>query len=84
RAESGDSIPTVDMSAPIMNIWPRFGVDDIVVMRGIVVDICWGMAIEGSELGPTVIMEEEEGSNNVGYGYSATSWLQVEMVIVKY
>ncbi|RWW46542.1 hypothetical protein BHE74_00047535 [Ensete ventricosum] len=41
------------------------------------------MAIEGSELGPAVIMEEEEGSSNVGYGYSATSWLQVEMVIVK-
>ncbi|RZS02542.1 hypothetical protein BHM03_00032602 [Ensete ventricosum] len=30
------SIPTVDVSAPIINIWPQFGVDDIMVMRAIV------------------------------------------------
>ncbi|RRT53227.1 hypothetical protein B296_00048039 [Ensete ventricosum] len=30
-----------------------------------------------------VIVEEEEGSSNVGYGYGATSWLQVEMVAAK-
>ncbi|RWW11502.1 hypothetical protein BHE74_00028605 [Ensete ventricosum] len=39
------------------------------------------MVAEGSELGATVIVEEEEGSSNVNYDCSATSWLQVEMVI---
>ncbi|RWW43042.1 hypothetical protein BHE74_00051337 [Ensete ventricosum] len=29
-------IPTLNVSVPIMNIWPRFGVDDIMVVKAIV------------------------------------------------